>query len=93
MECYDLEEVDFDAEEEGGVKMADSTGNHYDVIAQLDASVADFVNSIFEGDTNSDGKLSQEEFQAWLEKEAKAPSVAGTAAVKWVDLLAGNMIK
>ena len=92
IECYDLEEVDLDAEEDA-VKLPESTGGHYDVLAQLDGSVADFVAKIFEGDTNADGKLSRDEFKAWLEKETEASgSAAGTAAVKWIDLLAGNII-
>jgi len=94
VECYDLEDVDFDAEESAnaGERLAADSADKYDVIAQLDSSVNDFVTQIFEADANQDGKLSQEEFKNWLQKEAKAPSVAGTEAVKWAELLAGKIM-
>lgn len=92
VECYDLEEVDFDAEEEAmGTKLGPDSQGKYDVMAQLDASVDDFVSQIFEGDTDQDGKLSRDEFEVWLERETSKPSAAGTATVKWVELLAGSL--
>jgi len=88
VECFDLEDIE-DLEAEDAGKQVDDSQGKYDVLAQLDGSVDDFVNQIFEGDSDKDGKLSLAEFETWLQKETTQPSAAGTVVTKWAELLAG----
>merc|ERR1712178_17304 len=69
VECYDLEDVDFDAEEEamGQQQQGFDSQGKYDVIGNVDANVQEFVAKVFEADTDGNGILSHDEFQNWLQ--------------------------
>lgn len=93
VECYDLEDVDFDAEESATPLPQKGTDSVREALKDMELNnlADDFVEQIFQGDKDADGKLSRDEFESWLEKEAQRPSAAGTATVKWVELLAGGV--
>lgn len=88
VECFDLEDVDLDAEEPQQAEVDVVGQGKFDVIGNIEANVSEFVEEIFRGDANNDGKLSCEEFKEWLQRES---SIAGREAVKWAELLGGSL--